>query len=154
MPEPYIYDALRTVRGKGKASGALFEVRPLDLLTSCLRDLQQRNNLDTSLVDDCIVGCVTPIGDQGAVIARTALLCAGWDQSVAGMQVNRFCASGLESINLAAMKIRSGWESLVVAGGVESMSRVPMGSDGGSLLSVILMLLKRLDMCHKEYLLI
>ncbi|MFT4667290.1 MAG: acetyl-CoA C-acetyltransferase [Polaribacter sp.] len=134
MTTPYIFESLRTVRGKGKPSGALYEVRPLDLLATCLRHLQSRTSLDTSLVDDCIIGCVTPIGDQGAVLARTAILYAGWSESVAGMQINRFCGSGLESVNLAAMKIASGWESLVVAGGVESMSRVPMGSDGGALL--------------------
>ncbi len=134
MTHPYIYSALRTVRGKGKPGGSLYEVRPLHLLATCLRTLQERTGLDTTQVDDCVIGCVTPIGDQGAVIARTALLEAGWDEGVAGMQVNRFCASGLEAINLAAMKVRSGWESMVVAGGVESMSRVRMGSDGGALL--------------------
>ena len=134
MTDPYIYAALRTVRGKGKQNGALYEVRPLVLLSTCLGELQTRTQLDTSLVDDCIIGCVTPVGDQGAVLARTALLIAGWDEKVAGIQINRFCASGLEAINLAAMKVRSGWESLVVAGGVESMSRVPMGSDGGALM--------------------
>ena len=131
MTHPYIYSALRTVRGKGKPGGSLYEVRPLHLLATCLRTLQERTGLDTAEVDDCVIGCVTPIGDQGAVIARTALLEAGWNEGVAGMQINRFCASGLEAINLAAMKVRSGWESMVVAGGVESMSRVRMGSDGG-----------------------
>jgi len=134
MNEAYIYSALRTVRGKGKPSGALYEVRPLDLLSTCLRALQQQHELDTSQIDDCVIGCVTPVGDQGAVIARTALLHAGWDERVAGIQINRFCASGLEAINLAAMKVRSGWESMVVAGGVESMSRTKMGTDGGALL--------------------
>ncbi|MCL4166791.1 UNVERIFIED_CONTAM: hypothetical protein GTU68_019349, partial [Idotea baltica] len=94
---------------------------------------QQKTNLDTSQVEDCVIGCVTPIGDQGAVIARTALLHAGWDEGVAGIQINRFCGSGLEAVNLAAMKVRSGWESMIVAGGVESMSRTKMGSDGGAL---------------------
>jgi len=133
MTEAYIYSALRTVRGKGKATGALYEVRPLNLLSTCLSTLQQRLNLDTSQVEDCVMGCVTPIGDQGAVIARTALLHAGWDEGVAGIQINRFCGSGLEAVNLAAMKVRSGWESMIVAGGVESMSRTQMGSDGGAL---------------------
>ena len=133
MTEAYIYSALRTVRGKGKATGALYEVRPLNLLSTCLSTLQQKHDLDTSQVEDCVIGCVTPIGDQGAVIARTALLHAGWDEGVAGMQINRFCGSGLEAVNLAAMKVRSGWESMIVAGGVESMSRTKMGSDGGAL---------------------
>ncbi|MFK7810466.1 MAG: acetyl-CoA C-acetyltransferase [Saprospiraceae bacterium] len=133
--QAYIFEALRTVRGKGKPGGALYEVRPLDLLVTCLKNLQSRTALDTAQVEDCIIGCVTPIGEQGAVLARTALLYAGWDEKVAGLQINRFCGSGLEAINLAAMKIASGWESLVVAGGVESMSRVPMGTDGGALLS-------------------
>jgi len=133
MTEAYIYSALRTVRGKGKATGALYEVRPLNLLSTCLSTLQQKYNLDTAQVDDCVIGCVTPIGDQGAVIARTALLHAGWDEGVAGVQINRFCGSGLEAVNLAAMKVRSGWESMIVAGGVESMSRTQMGSDGGAL---------------------
>lgn len=133
MTEAYIYNALRTVRGKGKATGALYEVRPMSLLSTCLSTLQQRHNLDTAQVEDCVIGCVTPIGDQGAVIARTALLHAGWDESVAGIQINRFCGSGLEAVNLAAMKVRSGWESMIVAGGVESMSRTKMGSDGGAL---------------------
>ncbi len=133
MTEAYIYSALRTVRGKGKATGALYEVRPLNLLSTCLSTLQQKHDLDTSQVEDCVIGCVTPIGDQGAVIARTALLHAGWDEGVAGIQINRFCGSGLEAVNLAAMKVRSGWESMIVAGGVESMSRTKMGSDGGAL---------------------
>ena len=134
MTEAYIFDALRTPRGKGKPSGALYEVKPIDLLASCLQALVERNDLDTALVDDVLIGCVTPVGDQGFNIAKTTLLHAGWDSDVSGMQLNRFCASGLEAINLAAMKIRSGWERLIVAGGVESMSRVPIGSDGGPLL--------------------
>lgn len=131
--EAYIYDAIRTPRGRGKKNGALYEVKPIDLLVTLFKTLQERHHLDTSQVDDVVLGCVTPIGDQGADIAKTAALYAGWDERVAGVQINRFCASGLESINLAAMKIRSGWEDLVVAGGVESMSRVPMGSDGGAM---------------------
>ena len=132
MPEAMVFDAIRTPRGRGKSSGRLYEVKPVKLLTTLLREMQQRHDLDTSQVEDVVVGCVTPIGDQGAVIAKTAALAAGWDIKVAGIQVNRFCASGLEAVNLAAQKVRSGWEDLVVAGGVESMSRVPMGSDGGA----------------------
>jgi acetyl-CoA C-acetyltransferase len=134
MPkEAYIYDAIRTPRGRGKTNGSLYEVKPIDLLTTLLKALQQGNQLDTAQVDDLVLGCVTPIGDQGGNIARAAVLDADWDVDVTGMQLNRFCSSGLEAVNLAAMKIRSGWEDLVVAGGVESMSRVPMGQDGGAL---------------------
>ncbi|WPC34314.1 acetyl-CoA C-acetyltransferase [Acinetobacter sp. YWS30-1] len=131
MSEAYIIDAIRTPRGKGKKDGSLHEVKPISLLTTLLNELKDRHNLDTSQVDDIVLGCVTPIGDQGADIAKTAAIAAGWDNDVAGVQINRFCASGLEAVNLAAQKVRSGWEDLVVAGGVESMSRVPMGSDGG-----------------------
>ncbi|HJF27722.1 MAG TPA: acetyl-CoA C-acetyltransferase [Acinetobacter lwoffii] len=131
MSEAYIIDAIRTPRGKGKKDGALYEVKPISLLTTLLNELQQRHHLDTAQVDDIVLGCVTPIEDQGADIAKTAAIAAGWDNDVAGVQINRFCASGLEAVNLAAQKVRSGWEDLVVAGGVESMSRVAMGSDGG-----------------------
>ncbi|MDM1782130.1 acetyl-CoA C-acetyltransferase [Acinetobacter indicus] len=131
MSEAYIIDAIRTPRGKGKKDGALHEVKPISLLTTLLNELQQRHHLDTAQVDDIVLGCVTPVGDQGADIAKTAAIAAGWDNDVAGVQINRFCASGLEAVNLAAQKVRSGWEDLVVAGGVESMSRVAMGSDGG-----------------------
>ena len=127
-----IFDAIRTPRGRGKASGALHEVKPITLLTGLLSSLQSRNKFETADVDDIVIGCVTAVGDQGAVIAKTAALEAGWDDNVAGVVINRFCASGLEAVNTAAMKIRSGWEHLIVAGGVESMSRVPMGSDGGA----------------------
>jgi len=130
--EAYIYDAIRTPRGKGKKDGSLYEVPPIELVATVLQALQQRNNLDTAQVDDVVLGCVTPIGDQGADIARFGALYAGWDEGVPGVQINRFCASGLEAVNLAAMKVRSGWEDLVVAGGVESMSRVPIGADGGA----------------------
>lgn len=130
--DAYIFDAIRTPRGRGKKTGALHEIKPIELVVGLLNELKQRHDLDTSQVEDIILGCVTPIGDQGADIAKTAALYAGWDQKVAGMQINRFCASGLEAVNLAAMKIRSGWTDLVIAGGVESMSRVPMGSDGGA----------------------
>lgn len=129
--EAYIFDAIRTPRGKGKASGALHGMAPIDLLATLLHELQRRHELDTAQVDDIVLGCVTPIGEQGGDIARAAALYAGWDVDTPGVQLNRFCGSGLEAVNLAAMKIRSGWEQLVVAGGVESMSRVAMGSDGG-----------------------
>jgi len=128
----YIYDAIRTPRGRGKANGTLHEVKPVTLLSNLLVELQQRNGFESAAVDDIVIGCVTPVGDQGADIAKTAALAAGWNDDVAGVQINRFCASGLEAVNMAAMKVRSGWEQLVVAGGVESMSRVPMASDGGA----------------------
>ncbi|AZF17378.1 acetyl-CoA C-acetyltransferase [Pseudomonas sp. R3-18-08] len=132
MTQALIFDAIRTPRGKGKADGALYSVKPVNLVAGLLRALAQRSDLDTRQVDDIVLGCVTPVGDQGADIAKTAALVADWDISVAGVQVNRFCASGLEAVNLGAMKVRSGFEELVVVGGVESMSRVPMGSDGGA----------------------
>ncbi|MCB0503452.1 MAG: acetyl-CoA C-acetyltransferase [Bacteroidetes bacterium] len=130
--EAYIYDAVRTPRGRGKAGkGTLYEVKPIDLLVTLFDALKERNDLDTSKVEDVIIGCVSPVGDQGGNIAKLAPQYAGWDISVPGFQLNRFCASGLEACNLAAMKVRSGWQHLIVGGGVESMSRVPMGSDGG-----------------------
>lgn len=134
MEEIYLFDAVRTPRGKGKKSGALYEVKPIDLLTTTLKAIEQRNQLNHRTIDDLIIGCVTPVDDQGYNIARAALLKLGWYEAVGGMQINRYCASGLEAINLGAMKIRSGWDQLIVAGGVESMSRIPMGSDGGALL--------------------
>lgn len=127
----YIYDAVRTPRSKGKPGGSLHEVKPIDLGAGLLRALQQRHDLDTAYVDDVVMGCVTPIGEQGSDIAKMIVMNADWDESVAGVQLDRFCASGLEAVNIAAQKIASGWEDLVVAGGVESMSRVPMGSNGG-----------------------
>lgn len=127
----YIYDAVRTPRGKGKQDGSLHEVKPVALAAGVLRAIQQRNNLDTSLVDDVVMGCVTPVGEQGGDITKAAVQFADWDESVPGFQLDRFCGSGLESVNLAAMKVASGWESLVVGGGLECMSRVPMGSTGG-----------------------
>ena len=130
--DAYIFDALRTPRGK-KKDGSLHEMTPTDILAKLLKSLQEKHDLDTSQVDDVIMGCATPVGDQGANIAKAAVQYAGWDDDVPGVQVNRFCASGLETVNMAAMKVRSGWEDLIVAGGVECMSRVPMGSDGGSL---------------------
>jgi acetyl-CoA C-acetyltransferase len=128
----YIYDHVRTPRGKGKKDGSLHQASPVWLLRTLLQTMQQRLSLDTALVDDVVLGCVTPVGEQGADIARTAVLDADWAQTVAGVTQSRFCASGLESVNLAAAKVLSGWEDLVVAGGVESMSRWPMGSDGGA----------------------
>ncbi len=132
MTEAYVYDAVRTPRGKGKKDGSLHEVTPVHLLANLFHALQTRNQLDTSQVDDVVLGCVTPVGEQGADLARTAVLYSGWAQNVPGVTQSRFCASGLESINLAAMKVMSGQEDLIVAGGVESMSRWPMGSDGGA----------------------
>ena len=129
--EAYVFEALRTPRSRGKANGELHEVKPIDLVTTLMDELTSRSDLDTSQVDDVIMGCVTPVGDQGADIAKSAAQKANWDIDVPGVQINRFCASGLDAVNTAAMKVRSGWNDLVVAGGVESMSRVPMGSDGG-----------------------
>lgn len=133
MTEAYIYDAVRTPRGRGKSDGSLHTLQPVQLLTTVLQNLRDRNHLDTRLIDDVVMGCVTPIGEQGADIARTAVLNAGYAQSVAGVQLNRFCSSGLEAMNMAAAYVMSGQVDLIVAGGVESMSRVPMGSDGGAL---------------------
>lgn len=132
MNEAYIYDSIRTPRGK-RRNGSLHEITPTDLLSKLMSALSMGHDLDTSEIDDVIIGCVMPVGDQGANIAKTAAQYAGWDIDVPGMQINRCCGSGLEAINLAAMKIRSGWEELVVAGGIESMSRVQMGSDLGSM---------------------
>ncbi len=132
MSEAFLFDAVRTPRGKGKKDGSLHEVKPIDLLAGVLTHLQQRNGFDTAAVDDVVMGVVSPIGEQGSVIAKVAALKAGWDWRCSGVQLNRFCASGLEAVNMAAMKVKSGWEDLVVAGGVESMSRVPIGSDGGA----------------------
>ena len=131
--EAFVYDAIRTPRGRGKKTGSLHEIKPVDLLKNLFVSMEERNKLDTTKVDDCVLGCVSAVGDQGMDIAKTGSLVAGWNQSVGGVTLNRFCGSGLEAVNLAAMKVRSGWEDLVVAGGVESMSRVPMGSDGGAI---------------------
>src|SRR6476646_6557160 len=127
MPHAMIFDAVRTPRGKGKKDGSLHEVKPIDLLAGLLVKLQKRHGFDPAALDDVVMGVVSPVGEQGSVIAKTAALKAGWDFKVAGMQINRFCASGLEAVNIAAQKVASGWEDLVVAGGVESMSRVPIG---------------------------
>ncbi len=132
MTEAYVFEALRTPRGKGKKDGSLHEVKPITLLTGLLTELQARQGFDTAAVDDIVMGIVSPIGEQGSVLPKVAAIKAGWAFTTAGVQINRFCASGLEAVNLAAQKVRSGWEDLVVAGGVESMSRVPIGSDGGA----------------------
>ncbi len=133
MSEALIFDAVRTPRGKGKSSGALYSVRPVDLLATVLRAIRDRNHLDTREVDDVIAGCVTQAGEQGSCIARFAALTAGYDLATGGVTLNRFCASGLEACNQAAAMIAAGYEDLVIGGGVESMSRVPMGSDGGAI---------------------
>ncbi|MGW7051454.1 acetyl-CoA C-acetyltransferase [Streptomyces sp. NPDC054887] len=131
--EAFVYDAIRTPRGRGKANGALHGTKPIDLVVGLIHELRDRfPGLDPAAVDDIVLGVVGPVGDQGSDIARIAAIAAGLPDTVAGVQENRFCASGLEAVNMAAMKIRSGWEDLVLAGGVESMSRVPMASDGGA----------------------
>jgi acetyl-CoA C-acetyltransferase len=131
--EALVFDAIRTPRGKGKRDGSLHTTKPVDLVVGLMHELLVRNErLDPARVDDVVLGCVSPIGDQGADIAKTAVIKAGFPETVAGVQLNRFCASGLEAVNIAAQKVASGWEDLVFAGGVESMSRVPMGSDGGA----------------------
>lgn len=132
-PEAFIYDTVRTPRGKGKSTGSLHEVKPIDLVTGLLDALRERHpDLDPAAIDDIVLGIVSPLGDQGGDLPRIAALKAGLPQTVAGVQVNRFCASGLEAVNEAAARVRSGWEDLIIAGGVESMSRVPMASDGGA----------------------
>ncbi|KRF16457.1 acetyl-CoA acetyltransferase [Nocardioides sp. Soil797] len=133
MAEAFVYDHIRTPRGKGKANGSLHEVKPVDLASGLIKEIQSRNpNLDPNRVDDVVLGVVSPVGDQGGDIAKTAALKAGLPDTVAGVQLNRFCASGLEAVNQAASRVRGGFEDLIFAGGVESMSRVPMGSDGGA----------------------
>ncbi|MDO1560226.1 acetyl-CoA C-acetyltransferase [Brevundimonas sp. 2R-24] len=132
MAQAFIYDAVRTPRGKGKKDGSLHEITALSLAVQALEAIRDRNDLDTGRVDDVILGCVAPVGEQGADIARTAVLGAGYAQATAGVQVNRFCASGLEACNMAAAKVASGEADFAIGGGVESMSRVPMGSDGGA----------------------
>ena len=132
MAEAFIYDAVRTPRGRGKNDGALHEVTPIGLATQMLAAVRMRNGLDTALVDDVVLGILSPVAEQGACLPRIAAINAGYAQSVPGLQVNRFCASGLEAVNVAAGKIASGEADLIVAGGVESMSRIPMGSDGGA----------------------
>ena len=132
MSEAYIYDAVRTPRGKGKSSGSLHTITSIELATQVLEAVRDRNDLDTSKVDDVIMGCVTPVGEQGSDIARTAVLNAGYAQSVGGVQVDRFCASGLEAVNMAAAKVMTGEADMAIGSGVEAMSRVPMGANGGA----------------------
>jgi acetyl-CoA C-acetyltransferase len=133
QPQAFVYDAIRTPRGRGKKNGSLHEVKPVDLVVGLLDEIKERNpGLDPDRIDDLVLGVVSPLGDQGGDIAKTAALAAGYPETVAGVQLNRFCASGLEAVNQAAMRVRSGFEDLILAGGVESMSRVPMGSDGGA----------------------
>ena len=132
MTDAYIFDHVRTPRGRGKSDGSLHPITPIQLAAQTLQALRDRGDLDTALIDDVVLGCVSPIGEQGADIARVAALVAGYDQSVPGKQLNRFCASGLEAVNTAAAQIMSGQSDLVVGGGVESMSRVPIGADGGA----------------------
>src|SRR5579872_1139942 len=131
--EPLIFDAIRTPRGRGKSSGSLYTTKPIDLVVGLIHETLSRNpDLDPEKIEDVVLGCVTPIGDQGGDIAKAAAAKSGLPHTVAGVQLNRFCASGLEAVNIAAQKVASGWEDLILAGGVESMSRVPMGSDGGA----------------------
>jgi len=132
MTDAFILDAVRTPRGRGRPDGSLHPITPVELAAQTLAALRDRNNLDTKLVDDVTLGCVTPVGEQGADIARVAALVAGYDESVPGKQLNRFCASGLESVNTAAAQVMSGSSDMAIGGGVESMSRVPMGTDGGA----------------------
>ena len=133
IPDAYVYEAIRTPRGRGKPNGALHGVKPISLVVQLVEEMRRRHpDLDPAAIEDVLLGVVTPIGDQGADIAKTAAIAAGLPDEVGGVQLNRFCASGLEAVNLAAQKVRSGWERLVLAGGVESMSRVPIGSDGGA----------------------
>ncbi|HEY3259542.1 MAG TPA: acetyl-CoA C-acetyltransferase [Pseudonocardiaceae bacterium] len=131
--EAFVYDAIRTPRGRGKQTGSLYGVKPISLVVGLIDEMRSRHpDLDQSRIDDLLLGVVTPVGDQGSCIAKTAAIAAGLPDTVAGVQLNRFCASGLEAVNMAAQKVRAGWDQLVLAGGVESMSRVPMGSDGGA----------------------
>lgn len=135
MTEAYIYDAIRTPRGRGRKDGSLHEITPIQLATQQLEAIRDRNDLDTANVDDIIMGCVAPVGEQGSNVARVAAINAGYAETAAGFQINRFCASGLEAVNIAAAKVMSGEADLAIGGGVESMSRVPMGSDGGAMAS-------------------
>jgi acetyl-CoA C-acetyltransferase len=133
MAEAFVYEAVRTPRGRGKQNGSLHGTKPISLVVGLIDEVRRRlPSLDPALIDDVVLGVVSPLGDQGSDIAKTAAVAAGLPETVAGVQLNRFCASGLEAVNIAAQKVRSGWEDLVLAGGVESMSRVPMGSDGGA----------------------
>ena len=132
MTEAFIYDAVRTPRGRGKASGSLHSVTPMHLAVTALQAVRDRNALDTAAVEDVVLGCVEPVGEQGADIARVAVLEAGFAETTARVQINRFCASGLEACNMAAAQVMSGQSDMTIGGGVESMSRVPMGSSGGA----------------------
>ncbi|HEY7043028.1 MAG TPA: acetyl-CoA C-acetyltransferase [Nocardioidaceae bacterium] len=133
IPDAFVYDAIRTPRGRGKKTGALHEVKPVNLVVGLIDELRRRlPEIDPNRIDDVVLGCVTPIGDQGADIAKVSAIAAGLPDTTGGVQLNRFCSSGLEAVNQAAQRIRSGWEDLILAGGVESMSRVPMASDGGA----------------------
>lgn len=132
MTEAYIYDAVRTPRGKGKSDGSLHEITPVQLATQVLEAVRDRNGIDAAEIEDVAFGCVSPVGEQGAVVTRTAILNAGYPETTSGIQVNRFCASGLEAINIAAAKVKAGEADMTIGGGVEAMSRVPMGSDGGA----------------------
>ena len=132
MTDAYIFDAVRTPRGRGKKDGALHTVTPVNLISGLLKSLQQRHNLDTSQLDDVVLGCVEPVMEQGADIARTAVLMAGYNQACAGVVVSRFCASGLEAVNIAAAKVKAGEAQMTIGGGVECMSRIPMGASGGA----------------------
>ncbi|MFE9322383.1 MULTISPECIES: acetyl-CoA C-acetyltransferase [unclassified Nocardia] len=131
--EAFIYDAIRTPRGRGKNTGALYSVKPVSLVVGLIDELRSRHpELDPHMIDDLVLGIVSPVGDQGSVLPRTAAMAAGLPDTVGGVQLNRFCGSGLEAVNTAAQKVRSGWDRLIIAGGVESMSRVPLGADGGA----------------------
>lgn len=132
MPEAFIFDAVRTPRGRGRPDGSLHSITPVSLATQVLEALRDRNNLDTSMVDDVVLGCVSPVGDQGADIARTAVMMADYAQTTTGLQINRFCASGLDACNVAAAKVIAGEAEMAIGGGVESMSRLPINSDGGA----------------------
>ncbi len=132
MTEAYIYDAVRTPRGKGKSDGSLHEVTPVEMATQVLAAIRDRSEIDSAAIEDVAFGCVSPVGEQGAVVTRTAILNAGFAETTSGIQVNRFCASGLEAVNIAAAKVKAGEADLTIGGGVECMSRVPMGSDGGA----------------------
>ncbi|NYH79498.1 acetyl-CoA C-acetyltransferase [Actinopolyspora biskrensis] len=133
MSEAFVYDAIRTPRGRGKKTGALYGTKPISLVVGLVEELRRRHpNMDPEVLDDLVLGVVTPVGDQGGDIAKSAALAAGLPETVSGVQLNRFCASGLEAVNTAAQKVRSGWEDAVLAGGVESMSRIPLGTDGGA----------------------
>ena len=134
MPNAYLFDAVRSPRGRGKAGGALHEVKPVNLFLQMLEALSRRNGFPKQALEDVVLGCATPIGEQGGNIAKTTLHYGRWDWQIAGLQINRFCASGLEAVSFAAARVAAGWADLLVAGGVESMSRVPMGSDGSPLL--------------------